>query len=42
VADITAHLTTNAWVIEQFGVAGIAIDEAEKVVAVAPGGEPVL
>jgi RNA 3'-terminal phosphate cyclase (ATP) len=42
VADITAHLTTNAWVIEQFGVAGIAIDEAEKVVAVAPGGEPAL
>ena len=38
VAEISTHLTTNAWVIEQFGVAGIRVDEAEKVVAVAPAG----
>lgn len=37
VAEITTHLTTNAWVIEQFGLARrVTVDEADKVVAVAP------
>jgi RNA 3'-terminal phosphate cyclase (ATP) len=36
VAEISLHLTTNAWVIEKFGLAKIAIDEVEKVVAIAP------
>lgn len=35
-AEITTHLTTNAWVIEQFGLAQIIVDEVEEVVAVAP------
>ncbi len=36
VAEITTHLTTNAWVIEQFGLARVTVDEIDKVVAVAP------
>jgi len=36
VAEITTHLTTNAWVIEQFGLARVTVDEVDKVVAVAP------
>jgi RNA 3'-terminal phosphate cyclase (ATP) len=36
VAEISLHLTTNAWVIEQFGLAKITIDETEKLVAIAP------
>ena len=35
VAEISTHLTTNAWVIEQFGLARVTVDEADKVVAVA-------
>lgn len=36
VAEITTHLTTNAWVIEQFGLAKIDIDQDTKVVTVEP------
>ncbi|MCL1467677.1 RNA 3'-terminal phosphate cyclase [Argonema galeatum] len=36
VAEISTHLTTNAWVIQQFGLAEINIDETEKIVAIAP------
>ncbi len=36
VAEISTHLTTNAWVIETFGLAKIKIDEGEKRVAIAP------
>ena len=36
VAEISLHLTTNAWVIEKFGLAKITIDEVEKVVEIAP------
>jgi RNA 3'-terminal phosphate cyclase (ATP) len=36
VARISLHLTTNAWVIEQFELANIAIDEDQKLVSVAP------
>ncbi len=35
-AEISLHLTTNAWAIEQFGLARIRIDEGEKLVAIAP------
>ena len=34
VADLTMHLTTNAWVIQQFGIAQINIDEFEQTVVV--------
>ena len=36
VAEISTHLTTNAWVIHQFGIASITIDEVEGVVTVTP------
>ncbi|MEW6497968.1 MAG: RNA 3'-terminal phosphate cyclase, partial [Cyanobacteriota bacterium] len=36
VAEITTHLTTNAWVIEQFGLAKVSIDEDAQVVTVKP------
>lgn len=36
VAEITRHLTTNAWVIEQFRLAQIGIDETAKQVTVTP------
>jgi RNA 3'-terminal phosphate cyclase (ATP) len=36
VAEISTHLTTNAWVIHQFGIASITIDEVEQVVTVTP------
>lgn len=39
VAEITQHLTTNAWVIEQFGLARVTVDEVEKMVAVEPLSE---
>ncbi len=34
VADLTMHLTTNAWVIQQFGIAKISIDEFDQTVVV--------
>lgn len=34
VAEISTHLTTNAWVIEQFGLARVKVAEADRVVAV--------
>lgn len=33
---VTTHLTTNAWVIEQFGLARITVDEEKKTVTVEP------
>jgi len=36
VAEISTHLMTNAWVIEQFRLARVTVNEAEEVVAVAP------
>jgi RNA 3'-terminal phosphate cyclase (ATP) len=36
VASISNHLTTNAWVIEQFELADIAIEEDQKLVGVRP------
>lgn len=35
-AGITTHLTTNAWVIEQFGLAKVSIDEDAQLVTVVP------
>ncbi|WP_218596794.1 hypothetical protein [Chroogloeocystis siderophila] len=40
VAGISPHLTTNAWVIEQFGVARVNINASEKAVAIAPLPQP--
>ncbi len=34
VAEVSRHLTTNAAVIEQFGLAQITVNEAEKIVSV--------
>ncbi|WP_042342491.1 RNA 3'-terminal phosphate cyclase [Calothrix sp. PCC 7507] len=36
VAEISTHLTTNAAIIEQFGLAKVMVDEAEKIVTVMP------
>lgn len=36
VAEISTHLTTNAWVIEQFGLAKINIDQETRIVTVVP------
>lgn len=36
VAEVTLHLTTNAWVIEQFELARVVIDESDKIVRVSP------
>lgn len=36
VAEISTHLTTNAWVIEQFGVAQVNINKDDLIVAIAP------
>jgi RNA 3'-terminal phosphate cyclase (ATP) len=36
VAEVSRHLTTNAAVIEQFGLAQITVNEAEKIVSVSP------
>jgi RNA 3'-terminal phosphate cyclase (ATP) len=36
VAQISNHLTTNAWVIQQFGLAEIAIDQTNQIVTVTP------
>ena len=36
VSKITTHLTTNAAIIEQFGLARVTVDEVEKTVTVAP------
>ncbi len=38
VASISQHLTTNAWVIEQFELALIAIEEDKQLVSVIPRG----
>lgn len=35
-AEISLHLTTNAWAIEQFGLAKTEINEAEQLVTVVP------
>lgn len=37
-SKITTHLTTNAAIIEQFGLARATVDEVEKTVAVVPTG----
>jgi RNA 3'-terminal phosphate cyclase (ATP) len=37
VAEVSTHLTTNATVIEQFGLARVRVDEGEKIVMVMPG-----
>ncbi|MBW4593183.1 MAG: RNA 3'-phosphate cyclase [Brasilonema angustatum HA4187-MV1] len=34
VAKVSQHLTTNAWVIEKFGLARVMLDEVEKMVVV--------
>ncbi|ARV62956.1 RNA 3'-terminal-phosphate cyclase [Nostocales cyanobacterium HT-58-2] len=39
VAEVTRHLMTNAWVIEQFGLAKVKVNEGEKLVAVEPLGK---
>ncbi|NJM72301.1 MAG: RNA 3'-phosphate cyclase [Scytonema sp. RU_4_4] len=36
VTQVSQHLTTNAWVIEQFGLARVKVDEVEKRVMVEP------
>jgi RNA 3'-terminal phosphate cyclase (ATP) len=36
VASISKHLSTNAWVIEQFGLASIAIDQENQLIQVIP------
>ncbi|MBD2301585.1 RNA 3'-terminal phosphate cyclase [Nostoc sp. FACHB-190] len=36
VANISTHLTTNATVIEQFGLSRVMVDEVEKIVKVVP------
>jgi RNA 3'-terminal phosphate cyclase (ATP) len=36
VASISKHLTTNAWVIEQFELANIVIEEDKQLVRVIP------
>jgi RNA 3'-terminal phosphate cyclase (ATP) len=36
VPEVSTHLTTNAWVIEQFGLARVKVDEVEKRVVVEP------
>jgi RNA 3'-terminal phosphate cyclase (ATP) len=33
---VSTHLTTNAWVISQFGLARVKVDEDEKRVVVEP------
>ncbi|KJH70410.1 RNA 3'-terminal phosphate cyclase [Aliterella atlantica] len=38
VAEVSTHLTTNAWVIEQFGIAKIAIAPDTKIVTISPTG----
>jgi RNA 3'-terminal phosphate cyclase (ATP) len=36
VAEVSTHLKTNAWVIEQFALAKVRIDEVQKMVTVQP------
>ncbi|WP_026733919.1 RNA 3'-terminal phosphate cyclase [Fischerella sp. PCC 9605] len=36
VAEVSTHLKTNAWVIEQFALAKVRIDEVQKIVTVQP------
>jgi len=36
VAQVTSHLTTNAWVVQQFGLARVTVDEAARLVEVEP------
>jgi RNA 3'-terminal phosphate cyclase (ATP) len=38
VANVSTHLTTNAKVIEQFGLSRVRVDEVEKIVKVVPIG----
>ncbi|BAY47963.1 RNA 3'-terminal phosphate cyclase [Scytonema sp. HK-05] len=38
VPEVSTHLTTNAWVIEQFGLARVKADEVDKRVVVEPLG----
>jgi RNA 3'-terminal phosphate cyclase (ATP) len=38
VAEVSLHLTTNAAVIEQFGLARVMVDDVEKIVVVEPLG----
>lgn len=38
VAEASTHLTTNAWVIEQFGLAKIAIAPQSNIVTISPSG----
>ncbi|HEY9695673.1 MAG TPA: RNA 3'-terminal phosphate cyclase [Trichocoleus sp.] len=40
VAEITLHLQTNAWVIEQFGLAKVTIDPATQIITVMPAHAP--
>jgi RNA 3'-terminal phosphate cyclase (ATP) len=40
VAQISQHLTTNAWAIEQFGLAKTTIDETDRRIVVTPLGKP--
>lgn len=37
-AGISTHLTTNAWVIEQFGLAKTVINAVDKLITVTPLG----
>ena len=39
VAEVSTHLTTNAWVIEQFGLAKIAISPQSKIVTILPSSK---
>ena len=36
VAEVSLHLTTNAAIIEQFGLARVMVDDMEKIVVVEP------
>ena len=39
VAEISPHLITNAWVIEQFGLAKVAIDQSTQLVTITPSSQ---
>ena len=36
VAEISQHLTTNAWVVEKFELAQVSVDKVDKLVIVEP------
>lgn len=40
--EISTHLITNAWVIEQFGLAKTTIDESTSLVTITPDGKSIL